>query len=87
MRKWLLILTLACLLWGSVLPAGADGELPCTKTAGCTLADGHEGLCSALCDDTPGCILYGGHGGDCVTELALGTDADINEVLASRDAL
>lgn len=87
MRKWLLILTLACLLWGSVLPAGADGELPCTKTAGCTLADGHEGLCSALCDDTPGCILYGGHGGDCVTELALGEDADINEVLASRDAL
>ena len=87
MRKWLLILTLACLLWGSVLPAGADGELPCTKTAGCTLADGHEGLCSALCDDTPGCILYGGHGGDCVTELALGADADINEVLASRDAL
>lgn len=87
MRKWLLILTLACLLWGSVLPAGADGELPCTKTAGCTLADGHEGLCSALCDDTPGCILYGGHEGDCVTELALGADADINEVLASRDAL
>ena len=87
MRKLFLILTLGCLLWGAVLPAGADGEPACAKTAGCTLADGHEGLCNALCDDTSGCVLYGGHEGSCVTELVLDEDADIDEVLAEKDTL
>lgn len=68
---------------------GHEGEctLPCSETKNCTKANGHEGLCDAMCDKTDGCLMYGGHAGDCVPELMLGSDADINGVLGSKDAL
>ncbi|MCI7639550.1 MAG: hypothetical protein MSS60_06980 [Clostridiales bacterium] len=63
MKKILSIWMLACLLWGLALPVAA--EETCTKTEGCTLADGHDGLCNALCSKTEGCTQYGGHTGEC----------------------
>ena len=61
--------------------------LPCEKTKNCTKANGHEGLCDAICDKTDGCLMYGGHAGDCATELTLGSDENINSILASKGAL
>ena len=69
MKKFLSILLLACLLWGLALPAAAE-EI-CTKTEGCTLAVGHDGLCNALCSNTEGCTQYGGHEGECTLPCAI----------------
>ena len=63
MKKFLSIWMLMFLLWGLALPAAA--EETCTKTEGCTLADGHDGLCNALCSNTEGCTQFGGHTGEC----------------------
>ena len=45
------------------------------------------GAQEAACARTGGCTLENGHGGDCVTELALTADTDINTILASPEAL
>ena len=55
----------------------SDAPAACTKTEGCTLAEGHEGACvlpeeggesdaPAVCTKTEGCTLAEGHEGECV---------------------